>query len=954
MSIVKKVLLVLTSAAIVFCALGAFALSTSTGLYLLVKLAESSLTEFTVAETDGQAFNAALKDVRFKTAGLEFEGDLAWRINSGALFSGQLLFEHIELADSTLSVDTTEMLPSESASPAESGTFSLPSLPVKLAIESLNIKQLELQYNDIHAQLDRLQAVLRWDESGIDLPTFLVNGSWNQYALNLDAAIQCLADGTLSIEKTQLALGDNQLALNGWLELQESDPRFDLSLHASAFDFERFLPTMKGHLKGRAHLAGSLFSPRLQGELDLDKFSFQDNRIDKVRWRAYATSEGLAFEANTRLTIEQAHFAGLVLDEAVLQADGSAPKHKARLRVTSPQGRLIMALDAGFDAKHLRWQGELKEMTLENPYGPITMTQPLRVSYDHPNHTVTIKGGEWMHELGRLGVSEPISMNVQDRLPFDLKLSLNELNSAYLNRYLNENLRLKGQASAILSAQVPQDWASLPMVDFDLASRDFQARYRSLNDDFLLQLDTVNIKMHQKEGQLTTEMLVKIAKNGQIRAQLTVDDILKTRRLSGQFNIDDLAMAIFNPFLDEGEKAEGALNGHLAFAGDLKKPQLRGQLQLQGLEVNSTRLPFEMQKSDVTLQFAGSEGTLHANLNTPQGHLAFDGAVNWDDVQNVTAWVSAKTPGVRVSVPPLLQVNVNSDVSCRLANGTMYLKGDIGIPWARVAVRDLPPSAVDVSDDVVRLDRPRKRKTQIRSTIPLESDLFINVGDDVHVQAFGLNAELQGRLHVVQFDNQFGLNGQMTVPEGRFKAYGQDLIVTKGEFIFAGSASNPLLNLEAIRNPDSTADGVTAGVRVTGTANRPQLTLFSDPAMSQTEALSYLMRGEGLNPDGDSDNTMLTSALINLGLTQGNRVIGAIGESIGISGLGVETEGVGEDSSVAVSGYILPGLKVKYGVGLFDSLATITLRYQILPRLYIEAASGVDQALDVLYTFEFN
>ena len=60
------------------------------------------------------------------------------------------------------------------------------------------------------------------------------------------------------------------------------------------------------------------------------------------------------------------------------------------------------------------------------------------------------------------------------------------------------------------------------------------------------------------------------------------------------------------------------------------------------------------------------------------------------------------------------------------------------------------------------------------------------------------------------------------------------------------------------------------------------------------------------------------------------------------------------DSSVAVSGYILPGLKVKYGVGLFDSLATITLRYQILPRLYIEAASGVDQALDVLYTFEFN
>jgi len=47
-------------------------------------------------------------------------------------------------------------------------------------------------------------------------------------------------------------------------------------------------------------------------------------------------------------------------------------------------------------------------------------------------------------------------------------------------------------------------------------------------------------------------------------------------------------------------------------------------------------------------------------------------------------------------------------------------------------------------------------------------------------------------------------------------------------------------------------------------------------------------------------------------------------------------------------------LKVKYGVGLFDSLSTLTLRYQVIPKLYLEVVSGVDQALDVLYQFEFN
>ncbi len=54
-----------------------------------------------------------------------------------------------------------------------------------------------------------------------------------------------------------------------------------------------------------------------------------------------------------------------------------------------------------------------------------------------------------------------------------------------------------------------------------------------------------------------------------------------------------------------------------------------------------------------------------------------------------------------------------------------------------------------------------------------------------------------------------------------------------------------------------------------------------------------------------------------------------------------------------VSGYVLPGLQVKYGVGMSDSITTLTLRYRLMPKLYLEAVSGVDPALDLLYQFEF-
>ena len=306
-----------------------------------------------------------------------------------------------------------------------------------------------------------------------------------------------------------------------------------------------------------------------------------------------------------------------------------------------------------------------------------------------------------------------------------------------------------------------------------------------------------------------------------------------------------------------------------------------------------------------------------------------------------------------MTLPPDVEFDLTTDVRCEASAELIKLDGSLDLPWARVQVSELPPSTVEVSDDVVRMDRPRIKKKDRSQAIPIESNLFINIGDDVRVEAMGLKARLTGELHVVQDNGTLGLTGEVSVPSGQFKAYGQDLIVRRGEFHFTGAAANPMLDLEAIRNPERTADDVIAGVRITGTADFPEVKVFSDPEMSETEALSYLIRGEGLDPSGDSDNTMITSALINLGLSQGSQVFESLGDAVGISGLGLETEGVGDSSQLVVSGYVLPGLKVKYGVGIFDSLTTLTLRYRVIPKLYVEAVSGVDQALDFLYSFEF-
>ncbi|NUD83772.1 translocation/assembly module TamB domain-containing protein, partial [Escherichia coli] len=138
---------------------------------------------------------------------------------------------------------------------------------------------------------------------------------------------------------------------------------------------------------------------------------------------------------------------------------------------------------------------------------------------------------------------------------------------------------------------------------------------------------------------------------------------------------------------------------------------------------------------------------------------------------------------VRITVPPMVRMDVSPDVVFEATPNLFTLDGRVDVPWARIVVHDLPESAVGVSSDVVMLNdnlQPEEPKT---ASIPINSNLIVHVGNNVRIDAFGLKARLTGDLNVVQDKQGLGLNGQINIPEGRFHAYGQDLIVRKGELL---------------------------------------------------------------------------------------------------------------------------------------------------------------------------
>ncbi|SQK76858.1 Family of uncharacterised function (DUF490) [Tatumella ptyseos] len=463
--------------------------------------------------------------------------------------------------------------------------------------------------------------------------------------------------------------------------------------------------------------------------------------------------------------------------------------------------------------------------------------------------------------------------------------------------------------------------------------------------------DVLTLKASLVNGKAQLGWLIRLANNGQLDGNIQINDPQKARNLSGNININNFSLGLFNPVLVTGENIKGMLNSQLRLSGNLSAPRVYGQTALTDVDINGNFMPIDMTTGNLKLVFNGVSSTLEGMIGTRQGSLNLTGNADWSQLDNWRARIAAKGEKIRVTVPPMVRMDVSPDLVFEATPAAFNLDGRVDIPWARITVQSVPQSAVGNSSDLVMLDdnlQPIKPKT---TSVPINSNLIIHIGNDVRLSAFGLDASLTGDLKVLQDKNGLGLNGQINIPSGRFHAYGQDLLVRKGQLQFSGPPSEPYVNLEAIRNPEATEDDVTAGIRVTGLADSPKVEVFSDPTMSQQEALSYLLRGQGLGSDGDSN--ALTSALIGLGVAQSGQVLGKIGETFGVSNLALDTTGVGDSQQVQVSGYVLPGLQVKYGVGLFDSLATLTLRYRLMPKLYLEAVSGVDQALDLLYQFEF-
>jgi translocation and assembly module TamB len=413
--------------------------------------------------------------------------------------------------------------------------------------------------------------------------------------------------------------------------------------------------------------------------------------------------------------------------------------------------------------------------------------------------------------------------------------------------------------------------------------------------------------------------------------------------LSGRLDATLNSLGFVELLTPEVANTKGRVEAHYTFAGTTAAPQLGGALSLKAFATEIPSAGLKLHDGEINVRASDSEHfAIDGTLKSGDGTLAIAGSGGIG--KTAPASVTIKGDNFLAADIPAARVIVSPDIRIERSTENIDVGGSVTIPKANVDLGKLPGGGVNkASPDIVITDA---EAPEAGKPLPVVVAVTVTLGDDVKLAGFGLDGAIGGNLAVNQRPGRMATGTGTLNVSGTYKAYGQDLKIESGRLLFAGtSLDNPGLDMRAVRTIIGTSGGevlgdvVKAGLQVRGTALVPVLTVFSEPSMEQSEALSYLITGKPLSGLKSGEGDMLGSAARALGSASGDLLAKGIGARTGLD-VGVSDSSALGGSAFTVGKYLSPKLYLSYGVGLFTPGEVVSLKYLFNKRWNFEAQNA--------------
>ncbi len=764
-----------------------------------------------------------------------------------------------------------------------------------------------------------------------------LSGSLRGYAVRGTGAV-AFAEQRLDVRRLELSSGDNHIRVDGSVAAQ-----MDLAFDVEAPALRQISPEWRGSLKGSGRARGPRANPSLNVRLQGEDLGFRDHGADLVRADVHIDPSAATASA-AEVLVRGLHVGDERVAEIALQGTGTLEDHRLEVRVTTPLART--EVDASGEVAAGTWHAVIQRAVIDAQAAGVWRLrerQRLAVSTRRMNAS----RGCWMQQAngGRLCVEGSWAAGGN----FDASGEMTAVPLALAAPVLPPRLKLEGLVDGRFEARGAGEDVN---AELRLTTPSGLLRYTSPEGEAAdTRYRDARLEAAYRDERLSADFTVIVGEDGGAQGRLRVapPDARGARALEGRASLAIPDIAVLQPFVPRLDALGGTLEAQADLGGTVQAPAVQGEGRLHGGQARVPALGIELGDAELTARSRRDRIVLEGGVTSGPGRLDVSGELTLDPEQGWPLTLAVQGERVEVARLPEAHVFVSPDLQVRAGKQALEVNGAVRVPEAHIRLKELPAGAVKVSRDEVIVDaRGEPVPAGGGERMDVVARIEIALGDNVQFRGFGLRARLEGALEVTSRPGQRVAQGTLSLQDGRFKAYGQDLSIERGRLIFAGPIENPTLDFRAVRR----VQGVTAGLDVGGTLRAPRSRVFSDPPMAETEALSYLLTGKPLAGASQSQGMLLAGAAMSLGVERSGLLTQEIAQTLGLDELRVESGQIMEESAVVLGKYLTPDLYVGYALGLFDQAGTAKLRYRLSENWSLEAKSGEAQSMDLIFTIE--
>ncbi|MGZ9098570.1 MAG: translocation/assembly module TamB domain-containing protein [Brevundimonas sp.] len=417
--------------------------------------------------------------------------------------------------------------------------------------------------------------------------------------------------------------------------------------------------------------------------------------------------------------------------------------------------------------------------------------------------------------------------------------------------------------------------------------------------------------------------------------------IVRTQAMSGEVSIQGQIQPIWD-LLAGGERSlSGQVNARATLAGSLAEPRLNGRLDLEDGTFRDSATGVRLEDVTLASRFDDTVGVveLFRAVDGAGGSVTGNGRIGLK--QGSGSSFQLLLNRFRIIDNDIAEAKASGPLTVtRGEDGNITLSGRMDIDEARIEANP-PGSTGIVRMDVVEINKPggdvpeaeqnQQRGLQFGLDITLNSP-----GGDVRVVGRGLNVEMDVNARVTGTISRPILSGTARVVRGDYDFAGKRFVFDeRGTVSLSTNPELIRLNLTATREDPA----LTATIRVTGTAARPEIALTSTPALPQDEILSQVLFGRSASQLSAFEAAQLAAGVAALAGGGGFDVIGNLKDFTGLDRLVFAGGGEGGVMTVAGGKYLTDDVYLEI-IGGGENGAAVNVEWQVRRNLTVSSKFG--------------